>query len=84
MKTNPNEPLNCNNGNGFWNDEKNHTHSGIGLTKREYFAAMALSGLTVAAIVGVQNADTTQSNYDRARQAVNLADALINTLNENK
>lgn len=52
-----------------------------GISKREYFAAMALSGLTVAAISGGHNADTTQANYDRARQAVNLADALIDVLN---
>ncbi len=74
MKTKPNEPLNCNNGNGFWNDEYNLTHSGVGLTKREYFAALALQGLTA-------NLGRTTG---LALAAVQYADSLIAELNRGK
>ena len=47
-----------------------------GLTKREYFAAMALQGLL---------ANSSHSrNPIHAHDAVQLADALINALNETK
>lgn len=48
-----------------------------GLTKREYFAAMALSGLSSALRVG----NNTPKSH--AEAAVNYADALIKALNEN-
>lgn len=73
MKTNPNEPLNCNNGNGFYNDEFNHTHAGIGLTKREYFAAMAMQGL--------QASNFENGSQFIAKIAVEQADCLIKALN---
>lgn len=79
MKTNPNEPLNCNNGNGYYNDEFNHTHAGIGLTKREYFAAMAMQGLQAS---NFENGG--QVPYDIftiAKIAVEQADCLIKALN---
>jgi len=52
------------------------------LTKREYFAAMALQGLCVQAIAGSHNSDTESFNIEKADHAVNLADALINALNK--
>lgn len=52
------------------------------LTKREYFAAMALQGLCVQAIAGAHNMDKVNLNLEKATHAANLADALINALNE--
>jgi hypothetical protein len=78
MKTNPNEPLNCNNGNGFWR-EVNNVHFGSGLTKREYFAVLAMQGLLTTApleILGIE--------IGVAALAVKQADALINALNRSK
>lgn len=48
----------------------------FGLTKREYFAAMAMQGYTSAGSTGMPNAE------DLASYAVQLADALINKLNK--
>jgi len=75
VKTKPNEPINCNNGNGFWSDEFNRTHGWVGLTKREYFAAMALQGILSNAS-GVGKIDWW-SGY-----AVKYADQLITDLNK--
>jgi|GEM_PF-2747652 len=56
-----------------------------GLTKREYFAAMAMQG-----IIASNTVDTTINGYiqggcvDVATAALYCADALINALNENK
>ena len=74
MKNNPNEPLNCNNGNGFWNDEFNKTHGGVGLTKREYFAALAMQGL-------ITNERTINIAENLVIDAIKYADALIEQLN---
>jgi hypothetical protein len=76
--TNPNEHINPINQNTRW------YMSDKGLTKREYFAAMALQGLCVQAIAGSHNSDTESFNIEKADHAVNLADALINALNETK
>lgn len=46
----------------------------VGLTKREYFAAMALSGMNTA--------DPNLSYSGIAIHAVNAADALLNELNK--
>lgn len=54
------------------------TYEGIdssGLTKREYFAAMALSGL-------LTNGQSDVSVEGDAKDAVRLADALISELNK--
>jgi hypothetical protein len=53
-----------------------------GLTKREYFAAMALQGLCVQAIAGSHNLNTLDLNLEKAKHAANLADVLIYALNE--
>jgi hypothetical protein len=50
------------------------THPKLGLTKREYFAAMALQGLIVNGNSGVFIAN----------DAVQMADALIEALNKEK
>lgn len=54
----------------------------IGLTKREYFAAMAMQGLlasfTQKSAIGAWNNETKET----AEASVNFADALINALNE--
>jgi hypothetical protein len=82
MKTKPNEPLNCNNGNGFWNDEMNRTHAGIGLTKREYFAAMIFQGI-LSGVSGVE-AHSGAHPASWSETAVDAADALIEALNKIK
>ena len=51
-----------------------------GLTKREYFAAKALQGLMVQAIAGNHNLNTKQWNDERARFAVDMADAVLSAL----
>jgi hypothetical protein len=49
----------------------------IGLTKREYFASMAMHGL----LVGIN--DSNYENYERiAQMAVMQSDAIINELNK--
>jgi hypothetical protein len=58
-----------------------------GLTKREYFAAMALQGLCANPILkDVINKVKSAKEFDSytANTAVSLADALINALNEIK
>lgn len=55
-------------------------HSEGGLTKREYFAAMALQGLLAS-----QQPGYTFSTADEAcNAAIEHADALINQLNQSK
>lgn len=54
-----------------------------GLTKREYFAAKALQGLMVQAIEGRHNANVESYNKSRAEFAVDMADALIDALENN-
>jgi hypothetical protein len=82
MKTNPNEPINLN-GQGYWNDEMNKTHGGVGLTKREYFASQIIAGdlASQSEEVGIVTANYS-SHLGQARRAVSLADALIEALNE--
>lgn len=54
-----------------------------GLSKREFFAAMALAGQAVSAIPGSHNQMTNASfAKERAQAAVILADALIQELSE--
>ena len=68
METNVNEPINV--------IEYNNNYISTGLTKREYFAAMALQGLLAnyGSSYSVQN----------TMEAVYLADALIEELNKTK
>ena len=84
MKTEPNEPANpffTRNvpGDGDWitiedkNGRKQFLRYKEGLTKREYFAAMAMQGITSR--IG-------WDAEDAAKHAVNCADALINALNK--
>lgn len=56
-------------------DETEHAP---GLTKREYFAAMAMQGLLVGASVGCAGSEPE----DIARDACKTADALIAELNK--
>ena len=51
--------------------------SSLGLTKREYFAAMALQGLCVPCIKGQHNGNNPSEAAFKAQMAKNLADALI-------
>lgn len=80
MITIPNEPLNCNNGNGFYTDQLNKTPGGIGLTKREYFAALAMQAVESGNVTTEHN-DVLKIK-DVATRAVSLADALIEELNK--
>ena len=68
LETKPNEPINT--------IEYNNNYVSMGLTKREYFAAMALQGMLAK----------YGSDYQvqTAKEAVYFADALIEELNKNK
>lgn len=55
-----------------------------GLTKREYFAAKALQGLMVQSIPGSHNSNADNWNKERAKFAVDMADALLEALEEKK
>lgn len=76
MKTNPNEPIRTEN--GYWSDEKCHTQGGNGLSKREYFAALAMQGISSKVADYEYGWDAKQV----AKDAVNQADALIAELNK--
>lgn len=69
--TKPNEPINS------IPDLNNHPSTWIGLTKREYFAAMAMQGI-------VANVCTDINHQENAKEAVIHADALIKALNESQ
>lgn len=70
METNPNEPT-------FPIISGNHV-IGVGLTKREYFAAMAMQGI-------ITNKDGLDIKIERiAESAVDMADTLIEELNKTK
>jgi hypothetical protein len=77
--TNPNDPINTNVfdentwGIGFNKDQISRINKG--LTKREYFAAMAMQGM-------LASANNTLFDYETiAVHSVKHADALINALN---
>lgn len=57
----------------FYHPEGGADNPQEGLTKREYFAAMAMQGMS---------ADTTTPHLTIARDAVSMADALIEQLNK--
>lgn len=69
--TKPNAPINS------IPDLNNHPSEWYGLTKREYFAAMALQGL-----LSTDNDHSPHNWY--GEKSVELADALIKALNESK
>ena len=66
-ETKPNEPINI--------VEYNNNYISTGLTKREYFAAMAMQGLL---------ANDSGLITSKARDAVQAAEALIEILNKPK
>lgn len=72
--TNPNEPINPT----IWDDKHNPTfvRDNDGLTKREYFAGLALQGYCSAGSTGMPTAENL-ANY-----AVTVADELIKQLNK--
>lgn len=75
MKTNPNDPV--------YSAEKWAEAGNEGLTKREYFAAMAMQGLLANYIEHGMYGNST--NYPMVEfQAVMCADALIVELNKEK
>lgn len=55
-----------------------------GLTKREYFAAVALQGICVAFQPCIENANLGREAMNKAEAAVRVADALIEALNREK
>jgi hypothetical protein len=55
-------------------------NEGLGLTKREYFAGLALQGLMVQAIAGNHNINDKDNNHYRAKFAVDMADELLKQL----
>lgn len=58
----------------------NPTHRFPGLTKREYFAVMAMQGLCVQAIPGSHNTNTPTNNRYLAIHALNIAEELLDLL----
>jgi hypothetical protein len=68
VKTNPDEPIQT--------IEYNNNYISNGLTKREYFAAMALQGLL--------SDYESESIEDYSKYAVKLADTLIEELNKTR
>ena len=56
----------------------------FGLSKREYFAAMAMQGLIsgLAAHVEISKSTGTKLTYPTTDDAVSIADELINSLNK--
>lgn len=69
-ETKPNEPINI--------VEYNNNYISTGLTKREYFASMAMQGI-------ISNKDGLDIKIERiVESAVDTADALIEELNKTK
>lgn len=70
METNANKPINV--------IEYNKHYAFIGLTKREYFAALAMQGI-------ISNKDGLDIKIERiVESAVDTADALIEELNKTR
>lgn len=70
------------NGNLRGSQTSNFSGFEMGLTKREYFAAKALQGLMVQSIPGSHNSNSEQWNKERAKFAVDMADAVLRALEE--
>lgn len=81
MKTNPNDPAQPSTGCEYINQSDYQPTVGVfgGLTKREYFAAMALQGLSVGKITKDIMAGQC---VDIAQCAIEIADQLIEALNK--
>jgi hypothetical protein len=70
METKPNEPI--------ITLEYNNDYTSMGLTKREYFASMAMQGI-------ISNKDGLDIKIERiVESAVDTADALIEELNKTR
>lgn len=78
MKTNPNAPINV------MYDEPNVHEDNGGLTKREYFAAMAMQGLLASpdSEIFTSSNGVTDNAAKKARFCCDMADALITQLNK--
>ena len=65
-----------------------HTHTDGGLTKREYFAAMAMQGimasLTEMQAIGSSTLHHAGMDENLAREAVSIADAVLKELDKPK
>lgn len=80
MKTNPDDcayPI-------LIDDASKHQFIQSGLSKREYFATMAMQGLCVPCTPGRHNSNDLIEAKHKATMAVRLADTLIDVLNEEK
>lgn len=87
MKTNGEDSAFSKNGNSVYSDyTKKHTYENVGLSKREYFAALSMQGI-LSAIYSDKNMlnDFLGNETGRdavSRNAVSYADALIEELNK--
>lgn len=87
MKTNPNDPINMdgiafdNMGQGYTSTELTEC---LGLTKREYFAALALQGMLASQISGYTSPEKQIARLPIkfTYGAVRMADMLIDELNK--
>jgi hypothetical protein len=68
------------NGNDYANPAKSDWHTEGGLTKREYFAAMAMQGIGMEMVNGGKH--ELDISISIARKALRMADALIAELNK--
>ena len=84
--TNGNEPINPTTERNWLNQNDTEMVTGVfgGLTKREYFAAMAMQGLTTNPEFLKTTNHITEEGYLKSlcESAVNSADALITELNK--
>lgn len=82
MKTNPNDPISADPGRAAVSTFSNQDPLSLpeGLTKREYFAAMALTGIMTMVANGRHSAPGGEVSV--AETAVRQADALIEALNK--
>lgn len=83
MKTEPNDAAYGKNGESSYSDySKKHSFENVGLTKREYFAAIAMQGLL--STNGSYFPDSQNTGDLTATASVKYADALIEALNKDK
>jgi hypothetical protein len=89
MKTNPDDSINAFYGDTYQSADGYITSNyfNAGLSKREYFAAMAMQGLQSKPIMYVSHDSNKEVSFEllrkeHARRAVEIADALIEELNK--